>query len=118
VTVAEHRANADFARAMQRLVDVDFPDATCIRVVLDNLITHSAAALYQTFAPAEAPRITQRLAFHSTPKHASWLNMAELELAAFTLQCLRRRLPANRPSTIATSSPQRGTDWRARIARA
>lgn len=93
VTVSEHRANPDFARAMQRLVDVDFPDATCIRVVLDNLSTHSAAALYQTFPPAEARRIAQRLEFHYTPKHASWLNIAELELSVLTRQCLRRRLP-------------------------
>ena len=93
VTVSAQRANPDFARAMQRLVDVDFPDATCIRVVLDNLSTHSTAALYQTFPPAEARRIARRLEFHYTPKHASWLNMAELELAVFTRQCLRRRLP-------------------------
>lgn len=93
VTVSAQRANPDFARAMQRLVDVDFPDATCIRVVLDNLSTHTAAALYQTFPPAEARRIAAKLEFHYTPKHASWLNMAELELAVFTRQCLRRRLP-------------------------
>jgi hypothetical protein len=92
VTVTEHRANPDFARAMQRLVDVDFPDATCIRVVLDNLSTHSAAALYQTFPPADARRSAQRLEFHYTPKHASWLNIAELELAVFTRHCLRRRV--------------------------
>lgn len=93
VTVAAHRANADFAHAMQHLVDVDFPDATCIRVVLDNLSTHTAAALYQTFPPAEARRIAARLEFHYTPKHASWLNIAELELAVLTRQCLGRRLP-------------------------
>lgn len=93
VVVAERRANADFAHAMQHLVDVDFPDATVIRVVLDNLSTHTAAALYQTFPPAEARRIAARLEFHYTPKHASWLNIAELELAVLTRQCLGRRLP-------------------------
>ena len=93
MTVAEHRANADFAHAMQHLVDVDFPDATVIRVVLDNLSTHTAAALYQTFPPAEARRLATRLEFHYTPKHASWLNIAELELAILTRQCLGRRLP-------------------------
>ena len=93
VTVSAHRANADFARAMQHLVDIDFPDATCIRVVLDNLSTHTAAALYQTFPPAEARRIAAKLEFHYTPKHASWLNVAELELAVLTRQCLGRRLP-------------------------
>lgn len=93
VTVSAHRANADFAQAMQHLVDVDFPDATCIRVVLDNLSTHTAAALYQTFPPAEARRLVAKLEFHYTPKHASWLNIAELELAVLTRQCLDRRLP-------------------------
>ena len=93
VTVSARRANADFACAMRHLVDVDFPDATCIRVVLDNLSTHTAAALYQTFAPAEARRLAAKLEFHYTPKHASWLNIAELELAVLTRQCLGRRLP-------------------------
>ena len=78
---------------MQHLVDVDFPDATCIRVVLDNLSTHTAAALYQTFPPAEARRIAARLEFHYTPEHASWLNIAESGSAVLTRQCLGRRLP-------------------------
>ena len=93
VTVAAHRANADFAHAMRRLADEDFPDAVVIRVVLDNLSTHTAAALYQTFPPAEARRLAARLEFHYTPRHASWLNMAELELAVLVRQCLARRLP-------------------------
>lgn len=92
VEVAERRANADFARALQRLADERYPDAVVIRVVLDNLSTHSPAALYQTFGAAEARRLTQRFEFHYTPKHASWLNMAELELAVLTRQCLGRRL--------------------------
>jgi hypothetical protein len=92
VAVAAHRANADFAHAMRRLVDEDFPDAVVIRVVLDNLSTHTAAALYQTFPPAEARRLAAKLEFHYTPKHASWLNIAELELAVLVRQCLDRRL--------------------------
>jgi hypothetical protein len=93
VTVAAHRANADFAHAMRHLADECYPNATCIRVVLDNLSTHTTAALYQTFPPAEARRLAQKLEFHYTPKHASWLNMAELELAVLARQCLARRLP-------------------------
>jgi hypothetical protein len=93
VTVSAHRANADFAHAMQHLADIDFPDAERIRVVLDNLSTHTAAALYQTFPPTEARRLARKLEFHYTPKHASWLNMAELELAVLSRQCLGRRLP-------------------------
>ena len=93
VTVAAHRANTDFAHAMRHLADACFPDAEVIRVVLDNLSTHTAAALYQTFPPAEARRLATKLEFHYTPKHASWLNMAELELAVLARQCLDRRLP-------------------------
>jgi hypothetical protein len=93
VTVAAHRANADFAHAMRHLADACCPDATRIRVVLDNLSTHTAAALYQTFPPAEARRLAAKLEFHYTPKHASWLNMAEPELAVLARQCLDRRLP-------------------------
>ena len=93
VTVSEHRANADFAHAMRHLADRCYPDAAVIGVVLDNLSTHSAAALYQTFAPDEARRLATKLEFHYTPTHASWLNMAELELAVLARQCLDRRLP-------------------------
>lgn len=92
VTVSATRTNADFAHAMRHLADACFPDAAVIRVVLDNLSTHTAAALYQTFPPAEARRLARKLEFHYTPKHASWLNMAELELAVLTRQCLARRL--------------------------
>lgn len=92
VEVSEHRAAGDFAHAMRRLCEETYPEATCIRVVLDNLSTHSAAALYQTFAPAEARRLAKKLEFHYTPKHASWLNMAELELSILSRQCLSRRL--------------------------
>ena len=92
VTVSATRTNADCAHARRHRADACYPDATPIRVVLDNLSTHTAAALYQTFAPAEARRLAQKLACHYTPTHASWLNMAELELAVLTRQCLARRL--------------------------
>jgi hypothetical protein len=76
VKVTERRAAEDYAQCMRELVDVHYPDAACIRVVQDNLSTHSAGALYEAFAPAEARRILRRLEFHYTPKHASWLNMS------------------------------------------
>ena len=76
-----------------RVVDEHYPEAERIQVVLDNLSTHSAAALYQTFAPAEARRILKRLEFHYTPKHASWLNMVEIEIGVMVQQCLDRRIP-------------------------
>jgi hypothetical protein len=78
---------------MRDLVDEHYPKANRIRVVLDNLSAHSAAALYQAFAPAEARRILSRLEFHFTPKHASWLNMVEIEIGVMVAQCLDRRIP-------------------------
>jgi len=78
---------------MRDLVDIHFPDTEVIRVVLDNLNTHTPAALYETFAPAEARRILRKLEFHYTPKHASWLNMVEIEIGVLAGQCLDRRLP-------------------------
>jgi len=80
VKVTSHRTADDFALCMRELVDVDFPEAERIRVVLDNLSTHTAAALYARFPPAEARRVLRRLEFHYTPKHASWLNMVEIEI--------------------------------------
>lgn len=77
---------------MRELVDVHYPDAACIRVVQDNLSIHTAGALYQAFAPAEARRILRRLEFHYTPKHASWLNMVECEISVIQRQCLGRRI--------------------------
>jgi transposase len=92
VKVTERRAAQDYAQCMRELVDVDYPDAEYIRVVQDNLSTHSAGALYQAFAPAEARRILRRLEFHYTPKHASWLNMVEIEIGVLRSQCLDRRI--------------------------
>jgi transposase len=75
---------------MQQWVDEFYPEAECIRVVLDNLNTHTPAALYETFEPAEAKRLLDKLEFHYTPKHGSWLNMAEIEFSVLTRQCLDR----------------------------
>jgi hypothetical protein len=91
--VTEHRTSQDFAHAMQWLVDDAYPGAECIRVVLDNLNTHSVAALYETFQPAEANRIRKRLEFHYTPKHGSWLNMAEIEFSIFARQAWAGYIP-------------------------
>lgn len=94
VDVTARRTAQDFARCMKSLVDVHFPSAEVIRLVLDNLSTHTPAALYQTFEPAEARRIARKLEFHFTPKHGSWLNMAEIELAVLSKQCLDRHIPS------------------------
>jgi len=91
--VTDRRAAGDFAECMRDLVDRHYPKAECIRVVLDNLSTHTPAALYETFAPDEARRILRRLEFHYTPKHASWLNMVEIEIGVMVGQCLDRRIP-------------------------
>ena len=82
----------DFAHQMKWLVDEAYPEAEKIRVVLDNLNTHKPASLYETFQPKEARRICKRLEFHFTPKHGSWLNMAEIEFSVFGKQCLARRI--------------------------
>ncbi len=93
VEVTERRTAADFAQQIRALVDVHYPAAELIAVVLDNLSTHSPAALYQAFPPEAARRILRRLEFHYTPKHGSWLNMAELEFSVLGRQCLDRRIP-------------------------
>ena len=93
MTVTERRTKADFAAQMKVLCDDWDPDAEVIRVVLDNLNTHTIGALYEAFPAAEARRLAARLEFHDTPKHASWLNMAELELSVLSRQCLNRRVP-------------------------
>ncbi len=93
VDVTVQRTSQDFAHQMQALVDVHFPNAERIRVVLDNLNTHTPAALYRTFPAEEARRLTQKLEFHYTPKHGSWLNMVEIEWSVLVRQCLAQRLP-------------------------
>jgi hypothetical protein len=93
VEVTERRTAVDFAQQMNWLVDEAYADAKVIPVVLDNLNVHTTASLYATFPPAEARRIARKLEFHPTPKHGSWLNVAESELAVLSNQCLNRRLP-------------------------
>ena len=93
VTVTERRTRIDFAHAIRHLVDVAFPDAERVVLVLDNLNTHEAASLYLAFPPAEAKRLWDKLEVHPTPKHGSWLNIAEIELSALGRQCLARRIP-------------------------
>jgi transposase len=94
VEVSERRTAKDFALAMKRLVDELYPQAETIRLVLDDLNTHTPAALYGAFEPAEARRIARKLEFHYTPKHASWLNQVEIELSVLHKQCLGgRRIP-------------------------
>src|ERR1700710_458168 len=92
VKVTDHRTAQDYAACMRNLTDIHYPDADLIRVVQDNLSTHTAGALYDTFPPAQAHRILQRLEFHYTPKHASWLNMVEIEIGVLRGQCLDRRI--------------------------
>jgi hypothetical protein len=92
VKVTDQRKKVDFAHCMKDLVDVHFPDATVIRVVLDNLNTHTPGALYEAFPPAEARRILRKLEFHYTPKHGSWLNMAEIEISILSRQVLKQRI--------------------------
>ena len=92
VKATETRKKVDFAHCMKELVDIHFPYAEVIRIVLDNLNTHTPAALYEAFEPAEARRILRRLEFHFTPKHGSWLNMAEIEISILSRQCLKQRV--------------------------
>ena len=116
VKVTDNRTAIDFAACMQELVDIHFPKAERIRVVLDNLSTHTAGALYQAFPPAEARRLLNRLEFHYVPKHASWLNMVEIEIGVLRSQCLDRRIDSKERlvSEIAAWERQRNTS-RARI---
>lgn len=93
LVVTERRTKHDFAQQMQWLVDEQYPDAEVIRVVLDQLNTHRPASLYDTFPAVDARRLRKKLEFHYTPKHGSWLNMAEIELSILHRQCLDRRLP-------------------------
>ena len=93
VEVTERRASVDFAHICRDLVDVHFQNASKILLVCDNLNTHKPASLYKAFEPNEARRIAEKIEFHYTPKHGSWLNMAEIELSVLSRQCLSRRIP-------------------------
>lgn len=94
VLLTKRRTKADFAHALRYLVDVLYPNAKCIELVLDNLNTHTYRALLETFGILEANRVMRRVCFHYTPVHASWLNMAEIEIGILSRQCLRRHLPS------------------------
>jgi len=93
VTVSDRRTRLDYAAVIRYLIDVLYPDAEKIVLVQDNLNTHTPASLYEAFEPAEAKRLADKLEIHYTPKHGSWLNMAEIELSVLAKQCLDRRLP-------------------------
>jgi hypothetical protein len=92
VKVTERRTRRDYAELVRELVDVFYPEARLIRLVQDNLNTHDGASLYETFQPGEARRMLNKIEFHYTPKHGSWLNMAETEINIMNRQCLNRRL--------------------------
>jgi len=93
VEVTDRRTAADFARFLKRLLDEVYPTAARVVLVTDNLNTHCTGSLYEAFAPAEARRLADRIEWHYTPKHGSWLNMAEIELSVLARQCLDRRIP-------------------------
>jgi len=93
VDVTERRTKVDWAHQIKELVDERYPEAECIVLVMDNLNTHTPASLYEAFEPKEAKRLAEKLEIHYTPKHGSWLNMAEIELSVLSRQCLDRRVP-------------------------
>ena len=92
IKITQQRTHRDWANCMKDLVDVHFPEATRIRLIQDNLNTHNPVFLYEVFEPTEAKRILDKLEFHFTPKHGSWLNMAEIEFSVLSRQCLNRRI--------------------------
>ena len=118
VNVTERRTDKDFAYQIKELVDRHYPEAEKIRLVLDNLNIHKTGSLYETFTPEEARRLTRRLEIHYTPKHGSWLNIAEIELSALAQQCLNRYIE-NRESLVRETADwehkrnerQKGVDW-------
>lgn len=104
VKVTDQRTKKDFAECMRDLVDKHFPDAEKIRLVMDNLNTHRLANLYEAFEPEEARRIIRKIEVHHTPKHASWLNMAEIEISVLGGQCLKRRIGSKEALERATAA--------------
>ena len=118
VDVTEHRTSVDWAHQIRQLLNEHYPDAERIRLVTDNLNTHKIGSLYEAFKPEEARSLAKRLEIHHTPKHGSWLNIAEIELSALTQQCLDRRTPdieTLRKETKAwecrRNQKQKGVDW-------
>jgi len=119
VTVTDRRTKTDWAHAIQQVVDVHYPEAERIVLVLDNLNTHGLGSLYEAFPPEEARRLSRKLELHYTPKHGSWLNIAEIELSVLNGQCLDRRIPeqAELAQAVAQWTQDRNTarrtvDWR------
>jgi len=119
VEVTERRTSVDWARQIRWLLDERYPAVQQVRLVCDNLNTHKIASLYEAFEPEEARRLARRLEIHYTPKHGSWLDIAEVELSALSHQCLDRRIPdaSTLKSEVAAweqdlNSRQRGVDWR------
>lgn len=118
VSVRTTKTRRDWAEEVKCLLDEDYPDAELVILVCDNLNTHTLGALYETFPPAEAKRLADRLDIRYTPKHGSWLNVAEIELSVLTKQCLKRRIPdietlRRETSAWAThrNASQTGVDW-------
>ncbi len=118
VLVTERRTAVDWAHAVKKVLDEDYPEARVVRFVMDNLNVHCIGSLYEAFPPAEARRLAKRLEIHYTPKHGSWLNVAEIELRVLSGQCLDRRIPerAELESEVAAWEKARnksvvGVDW-------
>ena len=118
VEALQRRTRLDWAAQVKQMLTVDYPDAEAVVLVVDNLNTHGIASLYEAFDPAEAFAMAQRLEIHHTPKHGSWLNIAEIELSALTRQCLERRISdleiLNTELAAwqhATNAEQRQVDW-------
>ena len=118
MNITERRTRVDWAHFIKAMLDDRYPDAEKVVLVMDNLNTHGTASLYAAFEPEEAKRLAQRLEIHYTPKHGSWLNVAEIELSVMTKQCLDRRIPniemLRRETSawaIARNKSQTGVDW-------
>jgi hypothetical protein len=118
VQALSQRTRLDWAGQVRELLTVDYPDAEAVVLVMDNLNTHGIASLYEAFSPEEAFALAQRLEIHHTPKHGSWLNIAEIELSALTRQCLDRRISDLDVLNVelaawqaATNADQRQVDW-------
>jgi hypothetical protein len=118
VRVTEHRTAVDWAHEIRDLLEGRYPEAARVRLVCDNLNTHGMGSLYEAFPPEQARRLASRLDLHHTPKHGSWLNIAEIELSVLTMQCLDRRIPDIETLTKETqqweqrrNASQKGVDW-------
>ena len=112
VAITERRTRKDWALQMKEMLDERYPNAIKVRLVMDNLNTHGIASFYETFEPQEARRLAERLDVHYTPKHGSWLNMAEIDLSVLKGQCLNRRIPdmATMKTEVATWENDRNND--------